>query len=242
MKRQKLRKTLLIISFILLPITLNYLSPIIILIGAYQGIITASFISLTSLFIISLLFGRIWCGWLCPAGGLQEICFLGKTKRANNKYAWVKFIVWIPLITAIVILFTMAGGVSSINPFLHIEQGFSLAELQNYIIYYGVVSLIIILAYTVARRGFCHFACFMAPFMIVGRKIRNFFNWPSLRLKSDKEGCISCKACTKNCPMSIDVESMVKRGSMENSECILCAQCIDICPKKVISYSFSSGK
>ena len=42
--------------------------------------------------------------------------------------------------------------------------------------------------------------------------------------------------------MSLDVESMAVRGSMENTECVLCGTCVDTCPNHVIRYSFSAGK
>ncbi|MBE3142836.1 MAG: hypothetical protein IMZ61_02800 [Planctomycetes bacterium] len=82
----------------------------------------------------------------------------------------------------------------------------------------------------------------MAPFMILGRKLRNLFGWPALRLKADASQCGDCMKCTTNCPMSLDVNGIVKLSRMENAECILCGTCVDGCAKKVIRYSFSAGK
>ena len=79
----------------------------------------------------------------------------------------------------------------------------------------------------------------MSPFMIGGRKFRNLVKWPSLRLKAEKDKCTHCMTCSKNCPMSLDVNGMVKDGKMENSECILCGTCVDNCKQGVIKYSFS---
>ena len=78
--------------------------------------------------------------------------------------------------------------------------------------------------------------------MILGRKLRNLFRWPSLRLKAKTDDCIDCKRCTAICPMSLDVNGMVQNGDMENSECILCGSCVDVCPQDVIGYSFSAGR
>ena len=58
--------------------------------------------------------------------------------------------------------------------------------------------------------------------MILGRKLRNLFTWPALRLKAETSACINCKRCTRDCPMSLDVNAMVQAGAMENSECVLC--------------------
>ena len=77
--------------------------------------------------------------------------------------------------------------------------------------------------------------------MVIGTKIRNLFRWPALRLKANKDECISCKTCTKNCPMSLNVNEMVQKSSMRNSECILCGTCVDVCPNGVVKYSFGGG-
>jgi ferredoxin len=34
---------------------------------------------------------------------------------------------------------------------------------------------------------------------------------------------------------------MVCQGAMQHAERILCAACIDVCPRDVITYSFSGG-
>ena len=78
--------------------------------------------------------------------------------------------------------------------------------------------------------------------MIIGRWIRNLFKWPSLRLVADAASCSNCQTCTRNCPMSLDVNAMVQREDMEDGECILCGNCVDGCPKDAIRFSFSAGK
>ena len=105
-----------------------------------------------------------------------------------------------------------------------------------------VIGLFVGLAFIVGRRAGCHTICWMAPFMMIGRWIRNRFAWPSLRLVADASACKDCKLCTKNCPMSLDVNGMVQIGQMENSECILCGTCVDNCTSHAIRYSFSRGK
>jgi NAD-dependent dihydropyrimidine dehydrogenase PreA subunit len=82
----------------------------------------------------------------------------------------------------------------------------------------------------------------MAPFMIIGRAIRNAINLPSLQLTANSEKCINCKLCEKKCPMSLQVNEMVQTKEMENSECVLCGSCVDNCPKGVIKYSFAQRR
>ena len=78
--------------------------------------------------------------------------------------------------------------------------------------------------------------------MILGRKLRNLGRWPALRLVAEPAKCSNCLTCTRNCPMSLDVNGMVQRGEMEDGECILCGTCVDGCSQDAIRYSFSAGK
>jgi ferredoxin-type protein NapH len=242
-RRQRIRKALIIFSFLLFPITINYFSPYVIVDGASQGIVNGSFISFTLMFLSALFLGRLWCGWACPGGGLQEIAFAVNDKPARGgKFNWIKWAIWIPWIGIIAMLAIRAGGYRTVNFFHLTEGGISVDRPEGYIIYYTVVGLLVVLSLTAGRRAGCHYICWMAPFMILGRKVRNLFRWPSLRLKAETENCTNCKRCTANCPMSLDVNGMVQRGRMEDSECILCGSCVDVCPKEVIRYSFSAGK
>jgi ferredoxin-type protein NapH len=247
--RQRVRKALLIISFLLFPITMNYLSPYVIIDGASQGIINGSFISFGLMFAGALFLGRLWCGWACPAGGLAEIAFDINAKPVNSrKIDWIKWAIWIPWIAIIAWAAISAGGYHRIDPFLDTQGGISVAGdadrpiIAAYFFYYLVILIFLLLSVFAGRRAGCHTICWMAPFMILGRKLRNLFNWPALRLKAETSRCTDCKKCTSNCPMSLDVNGMVHKAMMEDSECILCGSCIDGCQQKVIKYTFSTGK
>jgi len=237
--RQRYRQLVILISLLLFPVVLNYLSPYVIIDGAMQGIINGSFIVFGMLFLSSLFLGRLYCSWLCPAAGLQEVCFAVNNKPVNGrKLDWIKWAIWVPWIGLIAYGAFSAGGYRSVN-FLHLtENVVSVAEPFSYIIYYTVVGTIFVLAVTAGRRAFCHSGCWMAPFMILGRKTRNLLRLPALQLQAQVAQCSSCQKCTQDCPMSLPVTEMVQSGSMEHSECILCGNCIDTCSQQVISYSF----
>lgn len=68
MNRQNIRKLILIISLLLFPITIWYMSPYLIIQGAMEGIVSGSFIIFVCMLLGSIFFGRIFCGWLCPMG------------------------------------------------------------------------------------------------------------------------------------------------------------------------------
>ncbi len=240
-KRQNLRSALLLFTFLLFPVVMNFLSPYVIIDAAFQGIVNGSFILFGILFISSFFVGRAWCGWVCPAAGLQEAAC-----KVNHRYVrkinWVKWVIWVLWAVVIILGVITSGGYSQVDPLYLTESGISVDSPEKFIIYYIVVGLVFILSVVVGRRAFCHSTCWMAPFMILGRKVRNLLNSPALRLTAEPEKCIDCEKCTKACSMSLDVNQMVQSGSMENTECILCGQCIDTCPKDVIHYAFNPGK
>jgi ferredoxin-type protein NapH len=243
MKRQEIRKALILISFFLFPITIFYMSPVLIIEGAAKGIVTGSFILFGLLLVSGLVVGRAFCGWICPGAGLQEACFPVHKRRARTgKADWIKYFLWVPWIAVIASSAIMAGGFHTIDPLFMTRRhyGISVGEPFAYLIYYFFVALIVVLAFTAGKRAFCHYACWMAPFMVIGRKIRNVLKWPSLGLRADPESCRACGSCDTICPMSLEVQNMVKKGDMENSECILCGSCADHCPSQSIRYSFFS--
>lgn len=84
MKRQQIRKLLLIVSLLLFPITLYYFSPALIINAGLNGIINGSFMIFVLLFLMSIPFGRLFCSYFCPAGGLQECAFTVDEKSQSR--------------------------------------------------------------------------------------------------------------------------------------------------------------
>jgi polyferredoxin len=246
--RQRWRRALILVSFIAFPLTMNYLSPYLIVESAFKGVVTGSLVAFGTMFVGSLFLGRLWCGWACPAAGLQEAAIPVNEKRVGRRAGLMKFAVWVPWLALIAWGAISAGGYHSIDLLYGTDGGISVAGtvdrpiLVAYIIYFGVIALFGGLAFAFGKRAGCHTVCWMAPFMIVGRWIRNRAAWPALRLKADEATCTSCASCTKACPMGLDVEGLVHSGSMEDRECTLCGSCVDSCPKSTIRYSFSAGR
>lgn len=235
--RQKIRNGLLIASMLAFPVTLNWFSPYLIMWSGSLGIVNGSFILFSGLFVSALVLGRAFCGWVCPAGCMQEICFRVNSKPVR-KGDWLKWAIWAPWIAMTVFFAVKAGGYKKFEPLFAFEKGFSLESIYNYIIYYSVLALMILPAFIIGKRSFCHHLCWMAPFMIIGRKLRNAARTPALVLVSDGTKCVSCGTCTKNCPMSLEAGEMVKVNRMEKTECILCGTCADNCASKAIKLVF----
>lgn len=239
--RQRRRWGLLLLSLFLFPLTLYTMSPYLIVEGAAAGVVSGSMLLFGFLFVSSLFVGRLWCGWACPGGAVQEVAIPVRNRRFGPKWLrWGKWAIWIPWMSLIVVLAIRAGGLRRVDPYFNLEGGLTVEQPYWYVIYYIVLALFIGLALAFGRRGGCHTVCWMAPFMILGRKLSTRLRTPALRLRAETEKCINCERCTVACAMSLDVNAMVLARAMEHSDCILCGACVDVCPKDVIAFTWQA--
>lgn len=239
-RRQKIRASLLLISFLLFPVTFYYFSPVLAMNGLAAGVVSGSLLLFSLQFATALFWGRAFCGWLCPAGGLQETIARTRPRpvRAGN---WIKWALWLPWAAGLLWL-VLRTPVKAVEAGYMTNHGISVSGLAAYIVYYAVLGLIVILGFTAGRRSFCHHVCWMAPFMILGLKLRNTFRLPGLRLTLTSS-CTHCGSCGTVCPMSLNVRRALEQGQLEKeSECILCGNCADHCPQAAIRFRFGAGR
>ena len=238
--RQKVRKALLIVSFLLFPIIIWYFSPYLIIMAASEHVINGSFIVFVTMLVASMFLGRAWCGYLCPAGGLQECVGMVNPKPAKQGGRdKIKYVIWVLWIAAVITTFILGKGDVTVNPFFMTDHGISISEIYDFIIYYGVVFLLFIPAVLHGKRAACHYICWMAPFMVIGSTFGRWLHLPQLHVEATGGECISCGKCSKACPMGLDVKGMVAEGKNSScNECIQCGACIDECPKKVLKYKW----
>jgi len=229
---------------LLFPVTLYYFSPALIINAAFDGIVNGSFIVFLLMFILSIPFGRFFCGYLCPAGGLQECAFAVNSKSPKQGFRnAVKYIIWAVWIAAVIFFYFKKGEIVGVDFLYETNCGISVSDIHSYIIYYGIVMLIFIPSILFGKRVFCHYFCWMAPFMIFGTKLRKLLHLPGLHIKiKSEDACVSCGKCSQNCPMGINVSEQIAKGGINSAECIQCGACIDTCPKKVLSYGMKEGK
>lgn len=229
--RQRIRKGILIFSLLMFPITFMLLSPFVIVVSASNGVLNGSAMIFGTLLLFSMVGSRLFCGWLCPGGALQEHITVVNSRHWNSKGKNMsKYMIWAIWLFFIVYLWLQNRPLK--GNFLYFIE----FNLQYFIIYSIVMTLIYLFTIMTGRRGMCHSLCWMAPFMVIGEKLGDFLHIPRFRLKAKAEDCISCGKCTKNCPMGLDVAAMVKEEVKDSYECINCLECVDGCPKKAISF------
>lgn len=228
------RRVILFTIFLLTPIIQFYFSPFLPVSAALHGAITISLFVFAALFIIGIFFGRAPCGWLMPCGGLQDACSNITDKRIKaGKKDRIKYFIFAGWLIALVSILLLNAHRWHFDLFYLFENGISVSNVYGYIPYYAVLFTVFILAIVFGRRPMCHYACWIAPFMISGRKLGNMLKIPALRIITETEKCIGCKSCTNACPMGIEVDNLAAKGTVEHSECIMCMECVNICRNKV---------
>ncbi|MDO8282103.1 MAG: FixG Ig-like domain-containing protein [Thermodesulfovibrionia bacterium] len=177
------------------------------------GIIFLSFLFIS----MTLLFGRIWCGWACPQTVLSDIT--ASVERYSGKGFYQRIISY-----AAVFVLSLAVGANLIWYFVSPYDFFpALAgrHLGSVVwAFWVTLSLIIFLDLSFLRQRFCATVC---PYSMLQGAL---FDESTLTVAFDprrKEECIDCKACVRACPVGIDI----RQG--ENRACIHCAKCIDEC-------------
>ena len=116
MKRQNWRKALMALAVLSLPVTMFYLSPLLTLQGAAKGIVTSSLIFVVLSAVLAFFAGRIFCGWICPGGAVQEILFPANDRRVpGGRLDLIKYGIAALWLGALVFFFAKAGGTLSVT-------------------------------------------------------------------------------------------------------------------------------
>lgn len=202
-----------------------------------------------SLFIFIIVFNKVWCGWVCPFGtlqdgisfirkklGLEEIYFPEKTKHILKPIKYISLLIFMnaPFLFAFGFkldwpLFCKICPVKSILPFsygntLNISVGFPPGTLFS--ILTCIITGFIIVALFFRERFFCILCPVSALF--------NFFQRISfLQLKKNIGTCNNCGNCWRVCPLDIkEVYLERKNANIIKDDCILCLKCIEACPQE----------
>lgn len=174
-------------------------------------------VGLSGILLLTLLFGRLFCGYLCPIGAVQELmyCLPGKKIRLGHKtLAMAIRLVFLGVIAIAGILWSVA-----VLPYFGIYQFFHLdVASMFFLVFLAIVAFSIVI-----YRPFCRLVCpYGALLSLAARK-------GVFKLRRN-DACIECGKCERVCPTD-----EAKRGDLKQ-ECYLCDRCREVCPANAIAY------
>ena len=224
-------------------------------IGSAQAVLSGRkhsfpFYVLGIVLLFGLILGRIICGFLCPFGWIQGLLNkiplkkLRIPRRIDKPLRLTKYGILILFVIALPVFAVDAFGLGApwfckwICPAGTLEGGIPLLahneSLRNSVgfLFYWKLGLLIftVVASILIYRPFCKYVCPLGAFYALLNRIA------ILRMRLDKQSCISCGRCEKICPMQVDVLK-----NINSAECIRCGRCASACPVGAISLSTCCG-
>lgn len=183
-------------------------------------------LGLTALLIwVTMVWGRIWCGWICPQTILtdfvrwfekvwiprQSIKGVERTLRLAG--SWMTIFAFISLITVDIIWYF-------VNPydfFTRLTTGTVSSLLAGSLV---VTFIVLFLDIALVRQAFCEYIC---PYA----KLQSAIFKPSTLIigydEARNSDCTNCRMCSRVCPAGIDIRDGLQMA------CIACGACIDAC-------------
>jgi len=223
-KAQKLRPIFLLAAVVILGfyrggpgIISSFQNTYLVLIGvSWKWTATVLFVGVI---ILTYFQGKVFCGWICYLGAIQEFLYIGKIKIFQTEKAQkVMRIIRYVLLALILLQLTITQSIewSRIGPFKVIFNLFS-PNITGYILL-----VILLLSSLFIHRPFCKVVC---PAGLI-------FGWvtklPGASVLGITDSCAGCKTCNTSCQINA-ITRDDKTSKLDNQECIMCGECLSDC-------------
>ncbi|MCP3876420.1 MAG: 4Fe-4S dicluster domain-containing protein [Desulfobacteraceae bacterium] len=238
-------------------------------IPAFIQFVEGTGIAFLFLVLLTLCFGRVYCSFLCPLGVLQDLMIrlslkIGIKKQHVRLDNFIYFQYTVLILTIVTVIFGSFAFINLFDPYtvfakiaahlfkplvlffnnilVEIVETFDIYSIsikrQNSIPFHVLAVTLIfltgILFLSVFKaRLYCNSICPVG--LILGMMSRVSF----YKFHMDKEKCRHCTLCERVCKAGcIDVQNL----TIDNSRCVGCFNCLDVCDKHLISYTHRTAE
>jgi polyferredoxin len=179
---------------------------------------------------MSMLYGRIYCGYLCPQMIFSEASLAAETRikkwvtkhldwpvKYRNLLSRLLFYVVVTL-ASIVLAFVFISYFVEPRDLVHRLLSFDIKTAGG--IAGAVTTVLTLIDFLFLRQRFCTTVCpygYLQGMLADGDTLL-------VQYRDETHECIECKKCVRICHMGIDI-----RTSPHQIECIHCGECIDAC-------------
>jgi len=170
--------------------------------------------------IVTVLYGRIWCGWMCPQSILSDFARRLLASPWISRYHYLSLavshciLIIFSVLVAADLIWYFVSPYDMAKDVLHGSLGLWTAGSWLFF------TTLLYLDLAFVRQYFCGSVCPYARFQSA------FFDDRTLTIAFDQkhaDECMGCEACVRACPSGIDIREGLQ------IECINCAECIDAC-------------
>jgi len=165
--------------------------------------------------------GRKWCNWYCPRGSFADAYMkaISPEKRIPD---------WLRSSPVRIGVLAFLIGMLTFQIIRLWPDPYAIGRF--FVILLTITTVVgIILALILHQRSWCY----ICP-------IGSMSNWVGKnrdQLKIDKDACVSCKLCGKNCPMQLTPYEMKENQEMSfKGDCLKCGLCVAACPKDALGF------
>ena len=191
---------------------------------------------LAVVFLLTALWGRIFCGYLCSFGAMQELIgwvskkliprLLRIPAGADRILKSVKYAV-LALIVVFVWILQLPVD-SSLSPWgvfgMLVSGNLSVMAAAVPTAGFALLAVILIGSFF-AERFFCRYLCPLGALLSLASSHRLF------RIRKSESACTNCTLCSRSCAMSVDI---CESPSVSSMECINCMRCVSACPRAAL--------